>query len=151
MGKFNWWRRSKKKKPLDPSKIVKGRSVLLQQIQHGDYDHSDYKRQAEYEMKLCTKAQREVERSWMGGPDSLREKLDEIYRYYRKRYNRLLDDYHQDEAKILSRLRSCLIKEFKVDLWDSVVEGHQLTTVEELYYLYKTASRNISNYTIYTK
>ncbi len=42
MGKFNWWRRCKPKAKLQRKDALRGKSFLLQQIEHGDFDYSDY-------------------------------------------------------------------------------------------------------------
>ena len=65
MGKFNWWRRSKKKAPLQRKNALQGKSFVLQQIENGDYDPSDYQRQAYEEKERCKKEQKKTIDSWV--------------------------------------------------------------------------------------
>ena len=121
MGKFNWWRREKPKRKLDPKKAFIGKSLLLQKIEHGDYDYSDFYRQAKDELRRCKEEQAKVTKSWVASPESLREKLDEVERKYVKRHNRLMEDHLQTEHKLLTDLKQALIKEFDMDVWNQTV------------------------------
>ena len=55
MNKFYWWRRYPKRKKLQPKDAHKLKPFILQQVEHGDFDESDYKRQAEEELKTRDK------------------------------------------------------------------------------------------------
>ena len=50
MSRFYWWRRYPKKKKFNPKHAHKLKPLVLQQIEHGDFDESDYKRQADEEL-----------------------------------------------------------------------------------------------------
>ena len=43
MGKYNWWRRHRPAKKLQTKNALKGRSFILQQLEHGDYGESDFR------------------------------------------------------------------------------------------------------------
>jgi uncharacterized NAD(P)/FAD-binding protein YdhS len=143
MGKFNWWRREKPKRKLDPKKAFIGKSLLLQKIEHGDYDYSDFYRQAKDELRRCKEEQAKVTKSWVASPESLREKIDEIQRKYMKRHNRLMEDHHQTEHKLLTELKQALIREFGVDVWDKTVSCCKGDLVA-LYWEYKKVANETS-------
>lgn len=137
MGKFNWWRRHRKRKLLTRKEAFKGRSFLLQQIEHGDFELSDYLKQAKDELILAEKEKQVLEESWIAGPDSLKYRLDEIDRKYIKRHNKLMEDYDKDESNMLAYLKHSLHKEFGVDCWEESLEKYGLGTLEDFYYGYK--------------
>lgn len=137
MSRFNWWRRHKKKPLLSRKDAFKGRSFLLQQIENGDYDPSDYLRQAYEEADRCKKEQKKTIHSWIAGPESLRDKLDEIQRKYTKRYNKLMEDYHKEELKLLQKLREKLILEFGIDVWEEAIAFDKDQDHIEFYHNYK--------------
>jgi len=112
MSQFNWWRRSKKKPPLQRKDALKGKSFTLQQIEHGDYDPSDYLRQAKQELVLAKQEQDKIVKSWTAGPESLKHKLHMVELKYIKRYNKLMEDYDAEEQRLLKKLREALVKEF---------------------------------------
>ena len=143
MGKFNWWRREKPKRKLDPKKAFIGKSLLLQKIEHGDYDYSDFYRQAKDELRLCKEEQAKVTKSWVASPESLREKLDEVERKYVKRHNRLMEDHLQTEHKLLTDLKQALIKEFDIDVWNQTVNCCKGDLVA-LYWEYKKIANETS-------
>jgi len=117
MGKFNWWRRHKSKAKLQRKDALKGKSFLLQQIEHGDFDYSDYADQAKQELISCKKDQAALIKGWNAGPESLQYRLDEIQRKYVKRYNKLMEDHDNEEKRLLLNLREALHKEFGQDHW----------------------------------
>ena len=137
MSRFNWWRRNKKKAPLQKKEALKGKSFLLQQIEHGDYDASDYYNQALNEMKLCKQEQAKTTAAWMAGADSLQHKLDEIERKYIKRYNKLMEDHHKDEVRIIHKLKTELQKEFGMDVWAEALKKDVNQDLVRLYHNYK--------------
>lgn len=137
MGKFNWWRRHKPKRKLKREDALTGVSFLLQQIRNGDYDVSDYRRQAREEFDYMATELKKVIREWKGGSDSLKEKLNEVERKYIKRHNRLMKDYHEEENKRLHDLKEALEKEFGVDVFDKAVEQYGTETLEKFYFGYK--------------
>ncbi len=139
MGKFNWWRRYRPKNKLQKRDAIKGVPFVLQQIRHGDYDHSDYKRQADEELQRCEKELQAFTSSYKGDyPKQDRRYLD-IERGYRKRYNKLMDDYHWEEANMLTNLRIALVREFGVDMWEEVMTKAlrlDISNTESLFFLY---------------
>lgn len=137
MSRFNWWRRSKKKAPLQKKEALQGRSFLLQQIEHGDFDPSDYRRQAKHELHLLKQEQNKLIKSWIAGPESLKHKLDEIERKYIKRYNKLMEDDFEEERRLLRNLREGLIKEFEVDCWNESLHTDPNQDLIALYHNYK--------------
>lgn len=110
---------------------------MLQQIEHGDFDPSDYKNQAQYELELMAKEQKELTQSWIAGPDSLRYALQKIERKYLKRHNKLMEDHHEEEVRLLKSLRARLIKEFGVDCWYETLDSDSELSLIGFYYSYK--------------
>jgi hypothetical protein len=137
MSRFNWWRRSKKKAPLQKKEALQGRSFLLQQIEHGDFDPSDYRRQAKHELHLLKQEQNKLIKSWIAGPESLKHRLDEVERKYIKRYNKLMEDDFEEERRLLRNLREGLIKEFEVDCWNESLQADPNQDLITLYNNYK--------------
>lgn len=137
MGKYNWWRRYKKKAPLQRKNALKGKSFILQQIENGDYDVSDYRRQALEELERCKAEQVQTTQKWNAGPDSLKYELDQIERKYTKRYNKLMEDYMEDELRLLKNLREELKFQFDIDCWDEALEVDENQDLKELYKNYK--------------
>lgn len=137
MSRFNWWRRSKKKAPLQKKEALQGRSFLLQQIEHGDFDPSDYRRQANHELHLLKQEQNKLIKSWIAGPESLKYELDEIERKYIKRYNKLMEDDLEEERRLIRKLRESLIKEFEVDCWNEALCADLDQDLVTLYNNYK--------------
>ncbi len=120
--------------------MFKGKSVVLQKIEHGDYDYSDYFTQAQTELEYCRKDQEKLTNSWKAFDDSLKYGLRDIEKRYRKRYNKLMEDHLVEEQRLLAKLKADLIKEFKKDVWDvaiSLTTTHNLT---EFYYLYRNTA-----------
>lgn len=142
MGKFNWWRRYSKKPKLSKKDAFKGKTFLLQQIEHGDFDHSDYLRQAREELLRMKDEQQEITDKHKGGKESLQEKLDECERKYRKRYNKLMQDYEDEEVRTIQLLKESLIKQFGADVWDMALEQNTDTLVE-FYWKYQQLTKEI--------
>ncbi len=116
---------------------LQGRSFLLQQIEHGDFDPSDYRRQAKHELHLLKQEQNKLIKSWIAGPESLKHKLDEVERKYIKRYNKLMEDDFEEERRLLRNLREGLIKEFEVDCWNESLQADPNQDLITLYNNYK--------------
>lgn len=119
---FQWWRRYQTRKMLHPKK------PLEERILNGDYEHSDYYYQAQYENYLLE--------------DKIQDKkyyenmLDDIS-LFRTRYKRLMDDYEKDEKQLIKDLR----KEIRVvtgityDELDAIMETFDGTTHELFIYV----------------
>jgi hypothetical protein len=146
MSRFNWWRRYSKKPKLSRKDAFKGKSYLLQQIEHGDFDHSDYMNQAREEMDRMKADQKKITKAHLGGQDSLKEKLDECERKYRKRYNKLLEDYNLEENRLLLMLRESLAKEAGIDVWNRALTQDTNSLVEFYHHYHKTAKQRIKEY-----
>ena len=149
MGKFNWWRRYRPKKKLKRSQANKLKPFLLQRIEHGDFDHSDYKRQADDELKRCEKELKTFCDNYKGNDPKQDSRYLDIERGYRKRYNKLMEDYHWEEASLLVDLKDELIKEFRVDVWDDCMNEALKRDAEDLtaiYFLYnEIANKQLVN------
>lgn len=143
MGKYNWWRRYRPARKLQRKDAFKGRSFLLQQIEHGDYDESPFRQHAEEELVRCELALKEFSDSYKGFNPKQDSRYHDIERKYRKRFNLLMQDYDLQEKKMLNELKANLIKEFGVDVWDEVVEesiNKDIKVGSDFYYLYSKVS-----------
>lgn len=139
MGKFNWWKRYRPKNKLQRKDAIKGVPFILQQIKHGDFDHSDYKRQADEELYRCEQELQAFVSAYKGNDPKQEHMYLEIERGYRKRYNKLMNDYHWEEANLLADLRQGLVDEFGVDLWEEVMiesTRQDISDAESLFFLY---------------
>lgn len=147
MRKFNWWRRHKTRTLLKRRDAFKGQSFLLQQILHGDYEHSEYLKQARQELKYAHQEKMKTAATWIASEEALRYKLDEIDRKYIKRHNKLMEDYHREESNTLYGLQSSLLKEFGVDVWEESLEKVGEGDIKALYYTYtELAIKKIREY-----
>lgn len=135
--RFNWWRRHRKRKPLTRKEAFKGKSFLLQQIEHGDLDPSDYYNQALDELVFAERDKKALAKVWVGYKESLLLKQAEIERKYVKRYNKLMEDYDRDETAMLGYLREALLKEFKIDCWDRALDEVGDGDLKDFYYVYR--------------
>ena len=136
MSKFNWWRESKLKPKLKRSEALKGRPFLLQQIEHGDYDLAPYLLDARKVMKRCEQEILKTKQIWIGGSESLREKLDDIERKHIKRYNKLMEDFYITELRTLTDLKLRLCVEFGIDVWDNAIKSCK-GDLKDLYFTYQ--------------
>ena len=127
---------------MDPKQALKGKSFLLQQIEHGDFDYSDYQNQALDELIMCEKDKLQLISNWKFGRESLQERVDELDRKYIKRYNKLMQDHDREENKMLHELKESLIKEFGVDIWDEALDQVDGGNLKDLYYTYRQLSSN---------
>ena len=144
MSKFNWWRRYKKQAPLQRKDAFKGKSFLLQQIEHGDFDPSDYLRQAYLEKEYMAKEHEKVSSTWKASKEALREKLHEITLKYNKRYNRLMEDFHDEEFRLLKKLKEKLTTEFGIDAWDEVLELDPDQDHVQFYHNYRKVAQHVA-------
>ena len=144
MGKYNWWRRSRPAKKLQTKNALKGRSFILQQLEHGDYGESDFRRQAEGELVRCKKELKAFSDEYKGRNPVEDMRYNDIERKYRKRYNLLMQDYDIQEKRTLHELKQNLITEFEVDVWDEAIEeavNTGIETDENFYHLYNKMSQ----------
>jgi len=144
--KYNWWRRHKTPNKLTKKEAFKGKSFLLQQIEHGDYDYSDFYKQAKQELQFAEQEQQRLTNSWIAGPESLKHRLDDIERKYNKRHNKLMEDHCISEVRLLCKLKESLIREFGIDCWSECIDTHTDQTVEQLFHNYrKLATQKLTN------
>jgi len=139
MGKFNWWRRQRPKAKLDKKKAKLGVPFVLQQIEHGDFNQSDFKRQADQELVRCEQELASFVNNYKGSSPKQDDRYLEIERKYRKRYNKLMEDYHKEEISIILDLRAALIDHFEVDVWEETLQEafkNDTTGAKDFYFLY---------------
>mgnify|MGYP006278494395 FL=1 len=145
MGKFNWWRRHKKRPLLKRKDAFKGQSFFIQQILHGDFDPSDYYNQAKQELVYAEKDMAKITSTWIASEESLRYKLDEIERKYIKRHNKLMEDHHREESMMLFALKAGLLNEFGVDVWEESLEKVGEGDIKALYSIYANLAKKYIN------
>lgn len=145
MSRYYWWRRNPHKPKLKRSQASKTKPFIIQQIEHGDFDQSDYNRQAKEELKMCEKDLKAFCKTYKGYDPEQDSRYLEIQRKYRKRYNKLIEDYDWDEGNRLAEFKDALIKHFEIDLWEECIsEAFKLDTdgAKSFFYLYSKLNRN---------
>lgn len=132
---FNWWRRNPKRKVLPKT------SSLIDRINHGDFEVSQYFNEADLEMKtLLRLKQIEEEKGERMGlkAETIRQNVFNATDEYQRRYNRLIKDAIEDENRILHELKVSFEKEFSnipEYLYKEWLDGNETDmTVEDLYY-----------------
>ena len=132
---FNWWRRNPKRKVLPKT------SSLIDRINHGDFEVSQYFNEADREMKtLLRLKQIEEEKGERMGlkAETIRQNVFNATDEYQRRYNRLIKDAIEDENRILHELKVSFEKEFSnipEYLYKEWLDGNETDmTVEDLYY-----------------
>lgn len=138
---FYWWRRKSKKPLLKRKDAFKGKSFLLQQIENGDFDYSNYSKQAEEEYPIAIDRIEKLRAKFKGSPDAFKEEEEKVLRLTHVRINRLMQDHHDEEEKMLSMLRMSLIKEFGVDVWYESLEQVGEGSIKDLYYTYELLAK----------
>ena len=133
---FYWWRRFSKQAPLKRKNALKGKSFLLQQIEHGDFDYSDYSRQAQDEYTIGAERVEKLKATFKGGPEALSEEIAKYDRMMFLRIRRLMEDHHNEESKLLFLLRDGLLKEFGIDCWEEALEKVEEGSMVDLYWIY---------------
>lgn len=132
---FNWWRRNPKRKVLPKS------SSLIERINNGDFEVSQYFEEADTEMNtLLRLKKKEEDRGKQLGlkKETIRQNVFNATDEYQRRYNRLIKDAHKDEDRILKEIGVSFKKEFgdiPERLWDEWLNGNEKDmTVEDFYY-----------------
>lgn len=132
---FNWWRRNPKRKVLPKS------SSLIERINNGDFEVSQYFEEADTEMNTLLKLKKkEEDRGKQLGlkTETIRQNVFNATDEYQRRYNRLIKDAHKDEDRILKEIGVSFKKEFgdiPERLWDEWLDGNEKDmTVEDFYY-----------------
>jgi hypothetical protein len=98
--KFYWWRRFKPRTPPFKNR------PLLAKIKNGDYDYSDYRVQALYELELAQEKANKF-------PIYAYTERDEVIKMGRLRHNKLMEDFMKDEFNLLKTIE----KEFCDEFW----------------------------------
>jgi hypothetical protein len=145
MSRYYWWRRHPHRSKLKHSQASKTKPFIIQQIEHGDFDHSDYERQAKEELAMCERDLQAFCKAYQGTDPEQDHRYLDIKRKYRKRYNKLMEDYYWDESNRLADFRQALIKHFEIDLWEEcVTEAFKQDTdgAKSFFYLYSKLIRN---------
>ena len=144
MSKFYWWRRIPKRKKLNVKDAHKLKPLILQQIEHGDFDESDYKRQADEELLRRDNELEKFIECYKGFSPKHDYRYLQIERKYQKRHNKLMEDYNNEEGNTLFDLRNALIEYFEVDVWDKVLAeafNQDISEAKSFYFLYSTISK----------
>lgn len=141
MSRFTWWRRERPKKKLTVAQAKKNKlkSVVQQQLEHGNFDHSPYYNQAQKELQLRDKALAEFCAKYEGRFPEQDPRHRIIWKKHQVRYLKLMEDYHNDELRTLDELRKALVDEFEVDVWDEVIEHalkNDISGAKEFYISY---------------
>jgi hypothetical protein len=97
---YYWHRRYKSKKRLED------KYPLYEKIAHGDYDHSEYYYQSEYETYLMEDKLNSCKNA---------EQSHEARGLFMERKRKLSEDYEKDEAKIMQKLKTDFVKTFKIN------------------------------------
>jgi len=142
---FYWWRRFSKPAPLKRKDAFKGKSFLLQQIEHGDFDYSDYSRQAQDEYRIGAERIEKLKKTFRGGPEALKEEIEKYNRMMHIRINRLMEDHQNEETKLLFLLRDKLLKEFDCDVWYEALKITEEGTMVDLYWNYQKLAEKVKN------
>ena len=133
--KFQWWMNGQsRKKPL--SKNV----PLLDKIKNGDFDYSplfDASKKCRQDSELAYEL---AYRNYIGNDKLNRIRAaEDSARMTRVRALKLLDSADKDEHTRLVDLRVALKNQFKVDLWDKMMEEKPMSLVE----LYKWYEKQV--------
>ena len=97
--RFYWWRRFKSRDTLHKN------FPLIARIKNGDFDYSDYRVQALYELELAEKKAN----TYASYQYTEREEALEMGR---RRYNRLMEDFMKDEFYLLQGIKDEFCKWF---------------------------------------
>ena len=142
---FNYWRRdSWIEKPL--TKVPKGSKepLVWHQIQRGDFDPSPYWDMADKEIVMFEEEMAKYEAKH---PSMHRLDYQEHYRkrwaVYNKRIIKLRDEHWKHDESRMELLKKGLIKAFRVDVWDEVLEECD-GDPKEFYRTYKKKAKYIN-------
>ena len=133
--KFQWWMSGQsRKKPLGKN------APLLEKIKNGDFDYSplfDASKKCRQDSELAYEL---AYRNYIGNDKLNRIRAaEDSARMTRVRALKLLDSADKDEHTRLVDLRVALKNQFKVDLWDKMMEEKPMSLVE----LYKWYEKQV--------
>lgn len=139
---FRWWTKGRKTKPL------KANAPLLLKIRNGDFDYSYMFNEAKVVDAQAVQSYELAYKNYVGDNESNRvEAAHEVGRMKRLKARKLEMEAHQDETRILTRLRKELESEFGSDLWDTALSKKiGKGTIEELYWWYKKQVNEVTTY-----
>ena len=134
--KFKWWRNGARKEPLSFN------AHLYDKIVNGDFDISDFFKQALAARKKANRAYELAYKKYGGSSNSDRcESSRDASRMDRVRALKLEFEGELDEIRILNSLRSELQKKFGIDVWDEMMDESPMD-LDELYNYYYQKSIN---------
>jgi len=126
---FYWWRRFRSHKSL-PYK-----SSLLNKIQNGDFEYSQFFQEADWELHWMKEEQKDFIENYQGKNYKEDMLYIDIEKRARKRYNKLYEDAMKEENDRLSNLVDNLYKRFKMAKDDiRNIMGEFGDTTEKLYF-----------------
>jgi len=133
--KFQWWMNGQsRKKPLSKN------APLLDKIKNGDFDYSplfDASKKCRQDSELAYEL---AYRNYIGNDKLNRIRAaEDSARMTRVRALKLLDSADKDEHTRLVDLKVALKNQFKVDLWDKMMEEKPMSLVE----LYKWYEKQV--------
>jgi len=103
---FYWWRRFKTHKCL-PNK-----ASLLDKIRNGDFEYSEFFKQAKWELHWMKEDQDKFKAEYQGREPEKDGLYRDIENMARKRHNKLMEDGCSDEFEKLKNLTKALSKHF---------------------------------------
>jgi hypothetical protein len=128
--KFYWWRRFKSRDTLHKN------YPLLDRIKNGDFNYSDYRVQALYELELAE------EKANTYASYQYTER-DEVLKMGRLRHNRLMEDFMKDEFYLLEGIKDEFCKWFSISKDEFNEFMNQCDgSLEDLYELVKSKVAN---------
>jgi len=137
---FYWWRRYRSHKYLS------NKSSLIDKIINGDFEYSEFFKQAEFELHWMRDEQDEFKDNYKGrephkDPLYLAIEIRTI-----KRYNKLLEDGMKEEFDRTVKLVNGLVKKFKIDKESvkSIMAEFDGTTEKLYYYIAQVQGMNIN-------
>lgn len=140
--KFRWWTKGKKKK-------LSVKKPLIERINNGDFDYSHYYTEADTARKQCSALYNEVMDRYKEGDDYFSFEYEARQKSYMKnvRANKLDEEGHKDELRILESFKSALEKEFGFCLWDKMMNSRVMDAeqVYEFYLIEKLKRQSLVN------
>ena len=131
---FYWYRRFKAHKPL-PYK-----ASLLDKIENGDFEYSEFFQQADWELHWMKDEQKEFKQNYKGFDNPENDTLYmDIEIKARKRWSKLIEDGMKDEQNRMDKLVNGLYRLFKVskDIIREEMNEFDGTTKEFYYHIAK--------------
>lgn len=138
--KFQWWMGGQNhKKPLGKN------ASLLSKIKNGDFNYSPLFQASKKCREDAEVAYEFAYKNYIGNDESNRKRAaEDTARMTRVRALKLNETANEQENKRLIELRKSLKNQFKIDLWDSMMEEKPMSLVE-LYKWYEIQSSKIKN------